>query len=136
MSINRPSEIFLQYGDLAKSIIGDDAIMIKDENVFRSFHNIDRVKLFNVGLRKGQGKNITFQSYYGKGVQEALTISEEKSGINNNVVGVGFELGEVTSIGCSRKGRIWSYSRGTINEFLNWCDKISEKLIRRKTKVS
>lgn len=122
------SEKGSHYQDLAKSIIGDDAIMIKDENVFKSFHNIDRIKLFNVGLRKGQGKNITFQSYYGKGVQEALTISEEKSGINNNVFGVGFELGEVTSIGCSRKGRIWTYSRGTINEFLNWCDKISEKL--------
>lgn len=122
------SEKGSHYQDLAKAIIGNDAIMLKDENVFRSFHNVDRVKLFNVGLRKGQGKNITFQSYYGRGVQEALTLSEEKSGINNNVFGVGFELGEVTSIGCSRKGRIWSYSRGTINEFLDWCDKIGEKL--------
>lgn len=122
------SEKGSHYQDLAKAIIGNDAIMIKDENVFRSFYNIDRVKLFNVGLRKGQGKNITFQSYYGKGVQEALAISEEKSGINNNVFGVGFENGEVTSIGCSRKGRIWSYSRGTINEFLNWCEKVSVKL--------
>ena len=116
------------YQEFAKAIIGNNAIMIKDEIVFKSFYNIDRIKLFNVGLRKGQGKNITFQSYYGKGVQEALTIAEEKSGINNNVFGVGFELGEVTSIGCSRKGRIWSYSRGTINEFLTWCDKISNKL--------
>lgn len=122
------SEKGSHYQDLAKAIVGNDTVMIKDENVFRSFHNIDRVKLFNVGLRKGQGKNITFQSYYGKGVQEALSITEEKSGINNNVFGVGFELGEIASIGCSRKGRIWSYSRGTINEFITWCDKISKKL--------
>ena len=53
---------------------------------------------------------------------------EEKSSIKNNVFGVGFENGEVTSMGCSRKGKIWSYSRGTINEFTSWCDEVSAKL--------
>lgn len=116
------------YKELANAIIGDDSILIKDEDVFKTFYNIDRVKLFNLGLRKGLGKDITFQSYYGKGVQEGLSLAEEKSGINNNVFGVGFENGNMTSIGCSRKGRIWSYSRGTINQFLDWCDEIAVKL--------
>lgn len=122
------SEKGSEFKELAKAIIGEGATLIKDENVFRSFYKVDRVKLYNVGLRKGLGKNISFQSYYGKGVQEALSLAEEKSGINNNVFGVGFEEGELTSIGCSRKGRIWSYSRGTINEFIKWCDSISNKL--------
>ncbi len=116
------------YKELANAIIGDNSILIKDEDVFKTFYNIDRVKFFNLGLRKGLGKDITFQSYYGKGVQEGLSLAEEKSGINNNVFGVGFENGDVTSIGCSRKGRIWSYSRGTINQFLDWCDEIAIKL--------
>lgn len=116
------------YKELANAIIGNDSILIKDEDVFKTFYNIDRVKLFNLGLRKGLGKDITFQSYYGKGVQEGLSLAEEKSGINNNVFGVGFENGDMTSIGCSRKGRIWSYSRGTINQFLDWCDEIAVKL--------
>ncbi|WP_253297302.1 DEAD/DEAH box helicase [Chryseobacterium sp. PCH239] len=118
-----------QYKELANAVIGEGALLIKDENVFRTFHNIDRVKLFNLGLRKGLGKDITFQSYYGKGVQEGLSLAEEQSGINNNVFGVGFEDGDMTSIGCSRKGRIWSYSRGTINQFLDWCDEIGTKLV-------
>lgn len=126
------SEKGSEFKELAKAIIGEDASLIKDENVFRSFYKIDRVKLYNVGLRKGLGKNITFQSYYGKGVQEALSLAEEKSGISNNVFGVGFEEGEITSIGCSRKGRIWSYSRGTINEYINWCNSISEKLSNKE----
>lgn len=120
-----------QYKELANAIIGEGALLIKDENVFRAFHNIDRVKLFNLGLRKGLGKDITFQSYYGKGVQEGLSLAEEKSGINNNVFGVGFEDGDMSSIGCSRKGRIWSYSRGTINQFLDWCDEIGTKLVNK-----
>jgi superfamily II DNA or RNA helicase len=116
------------FKELAKAIIGDDATQLKDGEVFKVFHNVDRVKLFNVGLRKGLGKDISFQSYYGRGVQDALSDSEEKSSIKNNVFGVGFENGEVTSMGCSRKGKIWSYSRGTINEFTSWCDEVSAKL--------
>lgn len=126
------SEKGSEFKELAKAVIGEEALLIKDENVFRSFYNVDRIKLYNVGLRKGLGKNISFQSYYGKGVQEALSLAEEKSGINNNVFGVGFENGNVTSIGCSRKGRIWSYSRGTINEFIDWCKSISNKLSNSK----
>lgn len=125
------SEKGSEFKELAKAILGKEASLIKDENVFKSFYNVDRVKLYNVGLRKGLGKNITFQSYYGKGVQEALSLAEEKSGINNNVFGVGFEEGDITSIGCSRKGRIWSYSRGTINEFIKWCDLIGSKLSKK-----
>lgn len=117
-----------EYKELAKRIIGDNAILIKDEKVFKSFHNLDRIKLYNLGLRKGLGKDISFQSYYGRGVQDGLSLSEEKSGVKNNLFGVGFENGTITSLGCSRKGRIWSYSRGTINEFIDWCDKISLKL--------
>lgn len=116
------------HTELAKAIIGDNAILIKDADVFRAFYEIDRIKLYNVGLRKGLGKNITFQSYYGKGVQEALSLTEEKTGVNNNVFGIGFEKGNVTSIGCSRKGRIWSYSRGSIKQFIDWCNSISLKL--------
>ena len=115
------------HKDLADSI-SEDVSLIKDKDVFKSFYQIDRLKVFNLGLRKGLGKNITFQSYYGRGVQEGLSLSEEKSGINNNLFGRGFENGEFVSIGASRKGRIWLYSRGRINSFIRWCDDIGIKL--------
>lgn len=117
-----------EYRELANAIIGEDATLIKDEKVFKSFHNLNRIKLYNLGLRKGLGRDISFQSYYGRGVQDGLSQSEERSGLKNNSFGVGFENGEVTSLGCSRKGRIWSYSRGTIDQFIVWCNKISMKL--------
>lgn len=116
------------HKEIAENILGENALLIKDKDVFKSLYKIDRLKVFNLGLRKGLGKNITFQSYYGRGVQEGLSLSEEKSGINNNLFGSGFEGGEITSIGASRKGRIWSYSRGTVNTFINWCDELSSKL--------
>ncbi|MGM5630689.1 DEAD/DEAH box helicase family protein [Apibacter raozihei] len=115
------------HESLADSII-DDALLIRDKNVFKSLYQIDRLKISNLGLRKGLGKNITFQSYYGRGVQEGLSLSEEKAGINNNLSGYGFENGEVSSIGVSRKGRIWSHSRGTINNFIHWCNKVGGKI--------
>lgn len=117
-----------EYKELAKAIIGEDAVLIKDENVFKSFHKLDRIKLYNLGLRKGLGKDISFQSYYGRGVQDGLSQSEEKSGAKNNLFGVAYENGDKTSLGCSQKGRIWSYSRGTINQFIDWCYELGVKL--------
>lgn len=113
---------------ISKAIIGDKMTLVGDSNVFRVFDQIERVKLYNVGMRKGRGKNITFQSYYGRGVQDAISLVEEKSGIKNNLFGVGFQNGETTSIGCSRKGKIWSYSRGTIDLFIKWCNVVGSKL--------
>lgn len=120
-----------EFKELAKAIIGDNATLVKDEDVFKTFFNISRIKLFNVGLRKALGKDISFQSYYGKGVQDALSEFEERTSIKNNVFGAGFENGDMASMGCSRKGKIWSYARGTINEFTKWCDAISLKLFNQ-----
>ena len=116
------------YQKLANVITENQSILIKGEDVFKSFHNMDRIKLFNLGLKKGLGKDISFQAYYGKDVQDGLSLSDEISGIKNNAFGIGFENGKQTSIGCSKKGTIWSYSRGTINQFLDWCDEIAIKL--------
>ncbi len=44
------SEKGSEFKEMAKAIIGDSATIVKDENVFKSFYNLDRIKLFNVGV--------------------------------------------------------------------------------------
>lgn len=97
-------------------------------NVFRIFHNVDRLSLFNVGTRKGIGKDITFQSYFGKGVQDGIKQLEQGTLIKNNIFGVGYNEGEKVSLGCSIKGKIWSYQRGNLDELTNWCRTIGGKV--------
>ncbi len=95
-------------------------------NVFRIFHNVNRLSLFNVGTRRGFGQDVTFQSYYGKGVQDGIRELEQGTLIKNNIFGVGYKEGEKVSLGCSVKGKIWSYQRGNLDELTKWCRDIGE----------
>lgn len=95
-------------------------------NVFRIFHNVGRLSLYNVGTRKGIGQDITFQSYFGKGVQDGIKLLEQGTLIKNNIFGVGYKNGDKISLGCSVKGKIWSYQRGNLDELTKWCKSIGE----------
>lgn len=95
-------------------------------NVFKIFHDVDRLTLYNVGTRRGIGQDITFQSYYGKGVQDGIRELEQGTLIKNNIFGVGYKEGEKVSLGCSVKGKIWSYQRGNLDELTKWCKEIGE----------
>jgi superfamily II DNA or RNA helicase len=100
--------------------------LITGMNVFRIFHDVNRLTLFNVGTRRGIGQDITFQSYFGKGVQDGIRELEQGTLIKNNIFGVGYKEGEKISLGCSVKGKIWSYQRGNLDELTKWCKGIGE----------
>lgn len=100
--------------------------LITGMNVFKIFHDVNRLSLFNVGARKGIGQDITFQSYYGKGVQDGIKLLEQGTLVKNNIFGVGYKDGEKVSLGCSVKGKIWSYQRGNLDELTKWSKMIGE----------
>lgn len=112
---------------LMEAIFGSgNSAQISGMNVFRIFHNVNRLSLFNVGTRRGFGQDVTFQSYYGKGVQDGIRELEQGTLIKNNIFGVGYKDGEKVSLGCSVKGKIWSYQRGNLDELTKWCRNIGE----------
>lgn len=43
-------------------------------------------------------------------------------------MGVGYEDGKRVSIGCSRKGKLWSLSSGSLADWRTWCDQVGAKL--------
>lgn len=113
--------------DLLEKICCEGAVsLITGMGVFRIFHNVNRLSLFNVGTRRGIGQDITFQSYFGKGVQDGIKLLEQGTLIKNNIFGVGYKEGEKTSLGCSVKGKIWSYQRGNLDELTKWCKVIGD----------
>lgn len=112
---------------LMDAIFGRDmTTKISGLNVFRIFHNVNRLSLYNVGTRKAQGKDITFQAHYGKNVQDGIKLLEQGTHSKNNIFGVGYKNGEKVSLGCSVKGKIWSYQRGNLDELTKWCKTIGE----------
>lgn len=99
-------------------------IKCQDDKMFRVFANVQRLRLFNVGARLPRGKDISFQSYYGSSVQDGLDQLTQGRLQKNNLFGVGYKNGNLTSIGCSIKGKVWSRERGDLLQFQKWCNEI------------
>ncbi|MGD9994031.1 MAG: DEAD/DEAH box helicase [Salinivirgaceae bacterium] len=122
------------YKELAEAIIGDGEAknpeIIKGIDVFKTFYNINRTKLRNVGLKYFIGKDIRFRMHVGSDVAEALSLAERQKGEKAFVVGSGFEDGEKVNIGASYKGRIWNViKKGDLKDFKQWCIEIGDKLV-------
>jgi len=119
----------LHYTKLVKSIFGDENAQITGMDMFKIFHDVKRLTLYNVGARKGTGRDISFQSFFGKGVQDGIELLEQGTLIKNNFFGVGYKHGEKVSLGCSVKGKVWSYLRGNLEELTQWCKNVGDVLI-------
>lgn len=115
-----------------EAIFGEGCEKITGEKLFRCFHGVSRLAVMNFGGRKGRAGDISFKSYYGKDVQEGITLTERGSLSKNNIFGNGYRNGHKTSIGCSIKGKVWSYMRGNLKVFIDWCHQIG-KLIEDDT---
>ncbi|MFL9485105.1 DEAD/DEAH box helicase [Chitinophagaceae bacterium LWZ2-11] len=123
------SDNSILYAELAQAIIGKNAELVEGIDVFKSFHNIKRVKLQNVGLRQFLGKNIRFRMMVGSDVGEALSLAEKQRGEKAFVMGTGFENGNPVNIGASYKGRIWTKLQGDLMQFKKWSAELGKKLI-------
>lgn len=114
---------------LAKAVAGDDVELVKDDAVFRSFKGVKRLKLYNVGLRKQMGRLIRYTMQAGSDVEAGLTELHKKTSVKSNMFGAGYENGGRTSVGCSRKGRIWSRRVINIDALVRWFDFIGAKVL-------
>ena len=120
------------YKEIAKNVVGEEGrepTLIKGMDVFRTFHNLKRIKLRNVGLKVYMGKDERFRMHAGRDVETALSDAQLQNSEKAFVVGDGFENGDRTSIGASFKGRIWSLNgAGNVLTFKEWCLGQGEKL--------
>lgn len=117
------------FSELANSILYDSAELINQLDVFKSFYNINRVSLQNVGLKEFLNRKIRFTMRVGTDIEEALSLAEQQRGQKAFVFGSGYEEGEKITLGCSyKKGRIWSYLRSDLKNFISWCKNIGKKL--------
>lgn len=117
------------YGELANSILNGNTTLVKELPIFKSFYGVNRVSLQNVGLKEFLNRKIRFTMRVGTDIQDALSIAEQQRGEKAFVFGSGYEDGKKITLGCSYKGRVWSYLRGDLRSFIAWCKNLGEKLI-------
>ena len=115
---------------LAEAIGGPDTVLVRGEQVFRVFHGINRIMLMNLGLNHSMSRAVRFTMHVGGDIIQAITDSHLQNRVKSNVFGRGFEGGARVTIGCSHKGRIWSYQiAGNIADWVEWCGNVGRKVL-------
>lgn len=117
------------HEELAKAIAGDDAELIKGTTVFRAFSGLNRLLLQTLGLSHVLGRVIRFTMHVGADVPAGLADAHTENKVKTNIFGSGFEEGERVTVGCSRKGRIWSRRVADgVAEWVEWCRHLGAKM--------
>lgn len=118
-----------EFKRLAKAVAGDDVELIKGDDLFRCFSNITRLTFKNVGLSEEIRKLLSYTGNMGSNVGAVLTEMQTRRARKSVMFGTGFEGGKKTSIGCSRKGRVWSHDRSLhINRQIAWFSHVGRKI--------
>ena len=118
-----------EYKALAKAIAGDTAALIRGQQVFRTFAGVNRLRLQNVGLTEQLGRNVRYSGRMGADVAAELADVRIRHARKSVLSGGGFEDGNRTAVGASRKGRIWSHRRDRVDQLVAWCRAIGAKLL-------
>ena len=116
------------YEKLAKAVAGETEL-IRRGPVFRCFSGINQLKLQNVGLIQQLERFIRFTMSTGSDIDAGLTQVQREKAVKSNIFGTGYENGNITTIGCSYKGRIWSRRKTDLNSLRKWCKSVGRKVL-------
>lgn len=117
------------FQTLAEAVCGAGVELVTEDMVFRALAGIKRLKLYTVGLKRQLGRLISFTSHAGSDVGTGISEAQKRNVIKSNVFGVGYEKGQHVSIGCSRKGRIWSRRVVNVEELTKWFSFMGKKIL-------
>jgi hypothetical protein len=116
---------------LAAAVTGQPGIApLSGENVFRVFHEVQRLTPNNVGLLDTRSRSRRYTSHHGSDVTEAFPAVEAQTKTQTHIAGTGFLDGAPYSIAGSLKGRVWSHRTASgLKQWTEWCDVIGSKII-------
>lgn len=119
------------HQELAAAITGQPGIVpLSGENVFRVFHDVQRLTPTNVGLLDARNRSRRYTSHHGSDVTEAFPVAEAQTKTQTHIAGSGFLGGVSYSIAGSLKGRVWSHRTATgLKQWTEWCDVVGPKII-------
>jgi hypothetical protein len=117
------------FNELAKAVCGNDVELFKGETVYRAMSGIDRLVPTNVGLLDIRNLSRRFSMHVGADVIEGFPLAEAQTKTKTNIFAYGYQKGDRVSIGCSLKGRIWSYRiASSIKHWVDWCNEVGSKV--------
>jgi superfamily II DNA or RNA helicase len=119
------------HQDIADAVTGGITERITGERVFRVLDGFRRLVLMNLGLSETQRKPIRYSSFMGSDIAEQLeTLPGNRNRTKTNIFGQGYTDEGKSTIGCSVKGKVWSYDvTNNFGDWIAWCHDIGRKLL-------
>jgi superfamily II DNA or RNA helicase len=118
-----------EFKSLGQAVAGQDVVLIRGQQVFRTFAGVTRLRLNNVGLSEQLGRNISFTSHMGSDAASEISDAQRRKAMKSVLAGSGYEAGESATVGASRKGRIWTHRRDRVDQLVAWCRHVGVKLL-------
>jgi superfamily II DNA or RNA helicase len=125
---SRMSDLHL---DVAKAIAGDTVVRLSGDRIFRVLDGYRRLVLTNLGLSETQRRPVRYSMFIGSDIAEQLdALPGNRNRTKTNLFGQGYAEAGKSTIGCSVKGKIWSYeATNNFGEWIDWCNEIGRKLL-------
>ncbi|TZG12396.1 MULTISPECIES: DEAD/DEAH box helicase [Comamonas] len=117
-----------EYHELAKALCDGKVELVKEPEVWRVFSGVKRLVMNNVGLNEHLGRQVRYTGRMGSDVESRLGTAVREGATRAVLAGKGFENGQRTSVGASRRGRVWANLRLRVDEFSVWAKEIGEKI--------
>jgi len=118
-----------EFKSLAIAVGGEDVELIRGANLFRCFDGFTRLMLTSVGLSEQLGRQVRYTARMGGDVGTGMTDAQKRNSGKALLFGAGYERGFKSTIGASKKGRVWSFQRCNLQSFANWCKSIGRKIL-------
>ena len=109
-------------------LVAPDASLVQGEYVFRALAGLKRLKLQNVGLNKNK-RGLRYSMHTGTEVNDQIPDIEANRATKSNIFGKGYENGELVSIGCSHKGKVWAMDSDSLDKWITWCKNVGKKIL-------
>lgn len=123
------------HESIAEAVCGSKARFAGDK-MFRVLGGVRRLTLTNLGLSHALGKNIRYTMFMGADIADGLSEAARFNRRKSNLFGLGYEDDEKVTIGCSAKGRLWSYKIAyDLAEWTDWCEHVGAKLLNEQISV-
>ena len=117
------------FSDQLARALFESCMRITGEKVFRCLYGINRLMLGTVGLISAADGPIRFKMFAGFDIETGISEAQKHNTFKSNLFGVGFNGQGKVSVGCSHRGRIWSRWVESVNYWMEWCDRMGEKVL-------
>lgn len=112
---------------IALDITNERTVLMSGSRIFNILNNVQLPLVKNLGASKVGA--ISFTQYFGSNVTDGLAEIEKFQSELSNIACLGYEEGErVIWGGSQRRGKVWSVTSGSIDSWIEWCERVWEKV--------